>query len=99
MAPSRRLGEPFRDAIGERKVPVVGDGAAVWSFVHLEDAAAATVLALEHGEPGVYNVVDDDPAPVGELLPSIAAAIRRRPPRKVPAWLAKLSPGRSASWR
>ena len=85
--------DPFREAIGARKVPVVGDGAAVWSLVHLEDAAAATVLALEHGEPGVYNIVDDDPAPVGELLPSIAAAIGARPPRKVPVWLAKLFAG------
>lgn len=81
--------EPVR----KRKFPVVGDGEGVWSFVHLDDAAAATVLALERGVPGVYNVVDDDPAPVREWLPALAEAIGAKPPRHVPAWLARTLAG------
>jgi nucleoside-diphosphate-sugar epimerase len=81
--------EPVR----KRKLPVVGDGEGVWSFVHLDDAAGATVLALEHGDPGVYNVVDDDPAPVREWLPALAEAIGAKPPRHVPAWLARTLAG------
>lgn len=81
--------EPVR----KRKLPVVGDGEGVWSFVHLDDAAGATVLALERGDPGVYNVVDDDPAPVREWLPALAEAIGAKPPRHVPAWLARTLAG------
>jgi nucleoside-diphosphate-sugar epimerase len=75
------------------RFPIVGDGGGITSFVHLEDAAAATVLALERGAPGVYNVVDDDPAPVREWLPALAEAIGARPPRRVPRWLARLLAG------
>jgi 2-alkyl-3-oxoalkanoate reductase len=85
--------DPMRDAVRERKVPIVGDGDGVWSLIHVADAAAATVLALERGEPGVYNVADDDPAPVREVLPVMAEALGAPPPRKVPAWLAKLFAG------
>ena len=85
--------DPMLDAVRRRKVPIVGDGGGVWSFVHLDDAAAATVLALERGEPGVYNVVDDEPAPVREVLPALAAAVGAPPPRKAPAWLARLFAG------
>lgn len=81
--------EPVR----KRRFPIVGDGAAVWSFIHLDDAAAATVLALEGGVRGVYNIVDDEPAPVGEWLPALAAAIGAKPPRRVPRWLARLAAG------
>ena len=84
--------EPVR----KRRFPIVGDGDGVWSFVHLDDAAAATALALERGEPGVYNVVDDEPAPVREWLPALAAAIGAKPPRKVPRWLARLVAGEPA---
>ena len=84
--------EPVR----KRQFPIVGDGDGVWSFVHLDDAAAATALALERGEPGVYNVVDDEPAPVREWLPALAAAIGAKPPRKVPRWLARLVAGEPA---
>ena len=74
-----------------RKFPLVGDGGGVWSFIHIEDAAAATLAALEHWTPGeIYNVVDDEPAPVREWLPAIAAAIGAPPPRKVPRWVARL---------
>ena len=79
------------EALHARKFPIVGDGGGVWSFIHIEDAAAATVAALEHWTPGeVYNVVDDDPAPVREWLPAAAAAIGAPPPRHVPRWVGRL---------
>ncbi|HEU5065280.1 MAG TPA: NAD(P)-dependent oxidoreductase, partial [Gaiellaceae bacterium] len=85
--------DPMRDAVRGRKVPIVGEGNGVWSLVHVADAAAATVLALERGASGVYNVADDEPAPVREVLPVMAEALGAPPPRKVPAWLAKLFAG------
>jgi nucleoside-diphosphate-sugar epimerase len=81
------------ELVRKRRFPIVGDGGGIWSFVHLDDAAAATVLALEHGKPGIYNVVDDDPAPVREWLPALAAAIGAKPPRRFPRWLARLAAG------
>jgi nucleoside-diphosphate-sugar epimerase len=81
------------ELVRKRRFPIVGDGGGIWSFVHLEDAAAATVLALERGAPGIYNVVDDEPAPVREWLPALAAAIGAKPPRRVPRWLARLLAG------
>lgn len=72
-----------------RKLPIVGGGGGVWSFLHVDDAAGATVAALERGAPGIYNVVDDDPAPVAAWLPALAAAVGAPPPRRVPAWLAR----------
>jgi nucleoside-diphosphate-sugar epimerase len=81
------------ELVRKRRFPIVGDGDGIWSFVHLDDAAAATVLALERGEPGVYNIVDDEPAPVREWLPALAAAIGAKPPRRVPRWLARLVAG------
>src|SRR5712691_398070 len=83
------------ELVRKRRFPIVGDGGGIWSFVHLEDAAAATVLALERGAPGVYNVVDDEPALVREWLPALAAAIGAKPPRRVPRWLARLAAGES----
>jgi nucleoside-diphosphate-sugar epimerase len=83
------------ELVRKRRFPIVGDGGGVWSFVHLEDAAAATVLALERGEPGIYNVVDDEPAPVREWLPALADAIGAKPPRRVPRWLGRLAAGES----
>jgi nucleoside-diphosphate-sugar epimerase len=85
--------DPMLEAVRGRKVPLVGDGGGIWSLVHVADAAAATVLALERGEPGVYNVADDEPAPVREVLPAMAEAVGAPTPRKVPAWLAKLFAG------
>lgn len=85
--------DPMRDAVRGRKVPVVGDGEGVWSLVHVADAAGATVLALERGVPGVYNVADDEPAPAREVIPAMAEALGASPPRKVPPWLAKLFAG------
>jgi nucleoside-diphosphate-sugar epimerase len=83
--------------IRRRKFPVVGDGAGVWSFIHIEDAAAATVAAVEHGERGIYNVVDDDPAPVSEWLPAAASAVGAKPPRRLPRWLGRIAAGEAAA--
>jgi nucleoside-diphosphate-sugar epimerase len=85
--------EPVR----KRQFPIVGDGGGVWSWVHLHDAAAATVLALEHEGPAIYNVVDDDPAPVREWLPVLAEAIGAKPPRHVPTWLARILAGETVT--
>jgi nucleoside-diphosphate-sugar epimerase len=81
------------DPVRKRQFPIVGNGAGMASFIHLDDAAAATVLALEHGEPGIYNIVDDEPAPVREWLPVMAAALGAGSPRRVPRWLAWLAGG------
>jgi 2-alkyl-3-oxoalkanoate reductase len=81
--------EPVR----KRQFPIVGDGGGVWSFIHLDDAAAATVLALEHDGPAIYNIVDDEPAPVREWLPVLAKALEAKPPRHLPVWLARLFAG------
>jgi nucleoside-diphosphate-sugar epimerase len=83
--------EPVR----KRQFPIVGRGGGVWSFIQLDDAAAATVLALEHDGPGVFNVVDDEPAPVREWLPVLADALGAKPPRRFPRWLARLFAGQA----
>jgi nucleoside-diphosphate-sugar epimerase len=88
-APSDGLLEPVR----KRQFPIVGNGGGVSSFIHLDDAAAATVLALEHDGPAIYNVVDDEPAPVREWLPVLANALGAKPPRRFPIWLARLFAG------
>jgi 2-alkyl-3-oxoalkanoate reductase len=85
--------DPQLEVVRKRQFPIVGDGGGVWSFVHFEDAAAATVLALERGAPGVYNVVDDEPAPVREWLPALAEAIGAKPPHRVPRAIARLLGG------
>jgi nucleoside-diphosphate-sugar epimerase len=79
--------------IRERKFPVVGDGGGIWSFVQIEDAADATVAAVTRGRRGIYNIVDDDPAPVAEWLPAAANAVGAKPPRHVPRWLGRLVAG------
>jgi nucleoside-diphosphate-sugar epimerase len=78
-----------------RKFPVVGDGAGVWSFIHLDDAAAATVLALEHDGPAVYNIVDDEPSPTSEWLPELARIVGAKPPQHFPRLLARLVAGKA----
>lgn len=88
-APNDALIEPLR----RRQYPIVGDGGGVTSFIHLDDAASATVLALEHDGPAIYNIVDDEPAPAREWLPVAAQALGAGPPRHVPAWLARLFAG------
>jgi nucleoside-diphosphate-sugar epimerase len=92
-APDAVMAAPIR----KRRFPIVGDGGGVWSHVHIEDAAAATVAAVERGHPGVYNVVDDDPAPVREWLPVLASALDAKPPRRVPRWLVRLLAGEVAT--
>ena len=89
---SDALLEPVR----RRRFPIVGDGGGVSSFIHLDDAAAATVLALEHDSAGIYNIVDDEPAPVRDWLPVLADALGARPPRHFPRWLARLFAGEAA---
>jgi len=79
--------------VRKRMFPIVGDGAGMVSFVHLDDAATATVLALDHQGPAIYNIVDDEPAPVREWLPAIADALGAKPPRRFPRWLARLVAG------
>jgi nucleoside-diphosphate-sugar epimerase len=79
--------------VRRRRMPIVGAGAGVWSFVHVDDAASATVAALTHGEGGVYNVVDDEPAPVAEWLPALARELRAPRPLRVPAFIARLVAG------
>jgi 2-alkyl-3-oxoalkanoate reductase len=83
------------ELVRKRRFPIVGDGGGIFSFIHLEDAAAATVLAAERGASGVYNIVDDEPAPVRECLPALAATIGAKPPRRVPRWVARLVAGES----
>jgi nucleoside-diphosphate-sugar epimerase len=85
------------EQIRARRFPVVGDGSGVWSFVHVEDAADATVAAIERGRRGVYNVVDDEPAPVREWLPAMARAMGAKPPRHVPLWLGRLLAGEAGA--
>ena len=86
-------GEEQFELIRRRKFPVVGDGGAVWSFIHVADAAEATVAAIEHGRRGVYNVVDDDPAPVAEWLPALAQTLGAKKPLRVPRFVARLLGG------
>jgi nucleoside-diphosphate-sugar epimerase len=81
--------EPVR----KRQFPIVGDGDGIWSWIHLDDAASATVLALTHDGPAIYNIVDDEPAPVREWLPVLAESLGAKPPRRLPTWLARLLAG------
>jgi nucleoside-diphosphate-sugar epimerase len=89
MAPGSEQFELIR----KRKFPVVGDGGGVWSFVHVADAAEATVAAVENGGRGVYNIVDDDPAPVAEWLPELAAMLGAKKPMRVPRFIGRLAAG------
>jgi nucleoside-diphosphate-sugar epimerase len=90
-------GGEMTEALRKRKFPVVGNGAGVWSFIHIEDAADATVAAIEHGRRGIYNIVDDEPAPVSEWLPAVANAVGARAPRHVPRWLGRMLAGEAAT--
>jgi nucleoside-diphosphate-sugar epimerase len=85
------------ETVRKRKFPVVGSGAGVWSFVHIEDAADATVAAIEHGRRGIYNIVDDEPAPVAEWLPAAASAVGAPPPRHLPRWLGRMLAGEAVT--
>ena len=93
LAPDAQMAAPIR----KRRFPIVGDGGGISSFIHVDDAAAATAVAVERGQPGVYNVVDDEPAPVREWLPVLASALGAKPPRRVPRWLGRLLAGEAAT--
>lgn len=81
------------EMIRQRKLPLVGDGSGVWSFIHYDDAADATVRAVQTGDPGVYQIADDDPATAAVWLPELARILGAKPPRHIPTWLAKLAIG------
>jgi nucleoside-diphosphate-sugar epimerase len=81
------------DLVGKRRMPIVGSGAGVWSFTEITDAAAAAVAAITNGEPGVYNVVDDEPAAVADWLPYLAECLHAKRPMRLPAWLGRLLAG------
>lgn len=89
-------GEQF-ELLRKRKLPLVGDGAGVWSFIHIEDAAEATVAAVERGKRGIYNVVDDDPATVAEWLPALAQTLGAKQPRRVPRFVGRLFAGEAGA--
>ena len=86
-------GEEQFELVRTRKYPLVGDGGGVWSFIHVADAAEATVAAIEHANRGVYNVVDDDPATVAEWLPALAKTLGAKTPRRVPRFIGRLFAG------
>jgi len=90
---SREPGGEQVEMIRKRRFPIVGAGTGIWSLVQIEDAAVATVAAVDHGDPGVYNVTDDEPARVSELLPALAEAVGAKPPRRIPRWLGRLFAG------
>jgi len=92
MAPGTEIYEMVR----KRKFPLVGDGGAVWSFIHIADAAEATLAAIEHGKRGIYNVADDEPAEVADWLPALAEQIGAKRPRRVPRFLGRLFGGEFA---
>jgi nucleoside-diphosphate-sugar epimerase len=79
--------------VRKRRVPIVGSGTGYWSFLHIEDAASATLAAVEAASPGLYNICDDEPAPVSEWLPFLAGALGAKPPRQIPGWLARMAIG------
>ena len=85
--------EPLVDLVRKRQLPIIGNGAGVWSWIHLDDATAATVAALERGARGVFNVVDDEPAPVAQWLPFLADAVGAKQPWRLPVWLGRLVGG------
>jgi nucleoside-diphosphate-sugar epimerase len=85
------------ELVRKRRFPIVGKGGGVMSHIHVDDAAAATVAAIEHGAPGIYNVVDDEPAAVREWLPVLASVLGAKPPRRIPRWLGRLAAGEAAT--
>ncbi len=82
------------EMVRKRRFPVLGKGAGVFSYVHIDDAASATVAAVERGPSGIYNVVDDDPAPMRDWLPVYAEALGAKPPRRLPAWIGRMAAGK-----
>jgi nucleoside-diphosphate-sugar epimerase len=93
---SIEAGGAHAELVRKRRFPIGGDGSGIWSFVHIVDAAQATLAAIEGGRPGIYNVVDDDPAPASEWLPELARQLDAPPPRHLPAWLVRVAAGQQA---
>ncbi len=93
LAPDAPMAAPVR----KRRFPIVGDGGGLLSHIHIDDAAAATAVAVERGQPGIYNIVDDEPAPVRDWLPVLASALEAQPPRHIPRWLGRLLAGEAAT--
>lgn len=87
------IGGSVLEDIRQRRIPIVGKGSGYWSFIHIDDVAGATLAAVEGKAPGIYNIADDEPAPVAEWLPYLAGVLGAKPPRHVPAWLARLAIG------
>jgi nucleoside-diphosphate-sugar epimerase len=85
--------DAYVNMVRKRMLPIIGSGAGVWSWIHIDDAASATVAALERGEPGIFHVADDEPAPVAEWLPYLARSVGAKPPHHLPAWLGRLAAG------
>ena len=81
------------DQVRKHRLPIIGTGGAVWSFIHIDDVATATLGAVERGKPGLYNIVDDEPAPVSVWIPELAKMVGAKPPMRVPAWIARLMVG------
>jgi nucleoside-diphosphate-sugar epimerase len=81
------------ELVRKRRLPIVGDGAGIWSFIHVDDIATATIAGLDRGAPGIYNIADDEPARVSEWLPALAEAVGAKPPRHVPVWIGRLATG------
>ena len=81
------------ELVRKRKLPLVGRAAGVWSFIHVDDVALATIAAIGRGRPGIYNIADDEPAPVATWLPELAKAVGAKPPRRVPVWVGRLATG------
>jgi nucleoside-diphosphate-sugar epimerase len=81
------------EMLRKRRFPIIGDGGGIWSLIHIADAASATAAAVERGQPGVYNVVDDEPAPIRIVLPELAKAVGAPPPRHFPRWLGRMVAG------
>jgi len=90
--PGTSIGEggDIVDMVRQRKFPIIGGGGGVWSFLHIDDAAGATRLAIQLGIPGIFNIVDNDPAAVSVWLPELAQAIGAKPPYRLPAWIGRL---------
>lgn len=88
------LSRAMTEELRHRRVPLIGNGGGWWSFVHVDDAASAAVAAIEHGKPGqIYNIVDDEPAPVSKWLPTLARILGAKPPFHIPAWVGRLLAG------
>jgi len=91
--PGTAMEHEYPALIRARKFPLIGAGSGIWSFLHIDDAAAATAIAVERGAPGIYNVVDNEPAEVASWLPYLAVCLGAEPPRRIPRWLARYAVG------